>query len=152
MTYAEYLATQTVKALQEIARQAGIVGRSKLRKAGLVLVIDVAATTAHVSAAKDVEILDVESAADHGRIREIMTEVAPITFSEMPATPAQIVAEPTTEQDAEASEADEILFAYRAMRRTVRDMGNTPARVKIVARMRTLHAAIRATGYNMRTV
>ena len=72
MTYAEYLNTMTVKSLREIARQAGISGYTKLRKAGLVIVIDVATTTAHIAAIREAAQIAAEPTMD--RVRTLMSK------------------------------------------------------------------------------
>lgn len=153
-TYAEYLNSLTVKTLHEIARQGGYKRYSKLRKAELVAFIDGEVAIDHDGAAQ-VTILDVEVAADVPAIAKIMAAVAPVTFS---AKPEAAVKAPESAPKAavavapEVTEAEELIYAFRAMRTKIRDMGNTPLRVKIVARMRTLHTAIRATGFNMKTL
>jgi hypothetical protein len=150
-TYAEYLTSLTVKTLNAIAKQGGYKGYSKLRKAELVAFIDGEVTIDH-DGATAVKILDVTVEADQPEIREIMATVAPVTFSETPVKAAESAPEATEADEAEETTLDDLLYYYRAMRRTIRDMGNTPRRVKIVMRMRVVLAQIKATGYNLRTV
>lgn len=188
-SYAAYLATMTVKALNVIARDMGLKGYSKLRKAALVAFIDDA-----VSALVPI-ILDTEVAADAPRIAEIMTQVDTRTASaetirgwhtialDMNAANypdarnaipelrneygvtehsntfgigygrvTKCVPVKVTSVEVEADETEELIFAYRAMRRTIRDMGNVPARISIVNRMRKLSTQLRAAKVDMRTV
>lgn len=159
-TYAEYLSTLTVKTLTAIAKQAGIKGYSRLRKAGLVMVIDVAATTAHAAATP--VILDTENPADHDTIAALIAEVA----TEVPATPAESVptvafsaapsptmARPVTvpQTPAEVVSLDDLKDAYRNMRRTVNNMGaRTPEahkrRARYVGMLRNLSAQLKSAG------
>lgn len=127
------LTSLTVKGdLLPLAKSLGMRGYSKLRKADLIAAI-VAHTAVHVPATK---ILNTEVKADHAEIVKIMVATVPVT--------------PVVE--VEANETDELIFAYRAMRKTIRDMGNVPARVSIVSRMRKLSSQIKACGVDMRTV
>lgn len=119
-TYAEYLNTMTVKTLNAIARDMGLKGYSKLRKAELIVMIDDAVT------ALIPVILDTQAPADHAAILAIMAEVLPVEFS---AAPAESVADalkdeaPTkTTTEAEETSLDELKDAYRNMRRTVNTM------------------------------
>lgn len=76
-TYADYLATQTVKTLNTICKQAGIKGYSKLRKAELVKGVTAMAELAEIEAHRDnVTILDVENPADHDAIAALIAEIA----------------------------------------------------------------------------
>lgn len=144
-TYAEYLNTMTVKTLNTIARDMGLKGYSKLRKAALVAFLD-----SEISALMPV-ILSTEVATDVPAIVEIMAQAAPITFSAAPAKAPESVPAATVEVEAQEDEGDEILFAYRAMRATFRK-ARGPVQVKLAQRLRTLGAQLRAYGYNMREV
>lgn len=144
-TYAEYLNTMTVKALNTIARDMGLKGYSKLRKADLVAFLD-----SEISALMPT-ILSVEVAADAPAIAEIMATVAPVTFSATPVKAPESVPAASDEADATEDEGDEILYAYRAMRATFRTARGS-LQVKLATRLRTLGAQLKACGYNMREV
>lgn len=156
-TYAEYLNTLTVKALNSIARMIVkadgtlLKGYSKLRKAELVTMIDDA-----VAALVPV-ILDVENPADHDTIAALIAEVAvevddkpaqnapEAVFSSAPkAGKGEAVTVP--QNAAEAVSLDDLKEAYRNMRRTVNSMRNTPARIRCVGRLRTLSAQLKSHG------
>lgn len=165
-TYAEYLNTMTVKTLNSVARDMGLKGYSKMRKAELVAFIDDAIVNDCVMVTADylhfaqfgvwpaeVKILDVEAPTDQPKIAAIMRKVAaaPVTFSAAPVKAPESAPAATDEADAQDSDPSEILFAYRAMRATFRKAtGST--QVKLAARLRVLGAQLRAYGYNMRTV
>lgn len=129
-TTAELTSLTVKRELLPLAKSLGMRGYSKLRKADLI-----AAIVAH-TAAPTTKILDTEVKADHAEIVKIMVATVPVT----------------TVAEVEANETDELIFAYRAMRKTIRDMGNVPARVSIVTRMRKLSSQIKACGVDMRTV
>src|ERR1041384_8566036 len=78
---AEQLTSQTVKALNVLAKSLGMVRYSKLRKADLI-----AAIVEHT--APKVTILDTEEPADHAQILAIMAQILPVTFSDAPAESA----------------------------------------------------------------
>ena len=150
-TYAEYLNTMTVKTLNTIARDMGLKGYSKLRKAELITMIDDA-----IAEIVPV-ILDTEAPADHDTIAALIAEVAvevPVkasesapeaTFSSAPTqtkTKPEIKAETVSEVD----DLEEIKFAYRSMRKTVNSMRNSAARVRCVGRLRNLSDQLKAMG------
>jgi hypothetical protein len=154
-TYADYLTTMTVKALNTVARDMGLKRYSALRKADLVTLIDNA--VAEIFPA----ILDTESPADHDTIAALIAEVA----TETPATPAQSVATvtfsatPAPTMDAvptiaqtpsEAVSLDDLKDAYRNLRRTINGMGGKGAtgqrRIKYVGRLRNLSTQLKAAG------
>lgn len=141
-TYAEYLNSLTVKALNVIARDMGMKGYSKLRKAELVAFLDT-----EISALVPV-ILDTEDKADAAAIMAIMAEVMPVTFSAAPVkAPESVPAGPVVE-DAQEDEGSEILYAYRAMRATFRT-ARKDLQLKLAVRLRTMSAQLQALGYNM---
>jgi predicted RNA-binding protein with EMAP domain len=131
-TYAEYLATQTVKTLNTVARDMGLKGYSKLRKAELVAFID--------NAVADLVpvILDVETVADHDAIAALIAEIA----VSMP--------EPEVADDDDTVSLEELKTAYRNMRATVNRMGGRGAegirRVRMVGRLRSLSNELRTMG------
>lgn len=138
-TYAEFLNTMTVKNLNAIAKQMGLKGYSKLRKAALIMVIDEA-----VSALMPT-ILDTDNPADHNAIAALIAEFA--------VNPAESVAEalesqtPTNPTDDEiAPTLEDLKDAYRHMRKTVNNMRGGPARVRCVGRLRNLSAQLRSAG------
>ena len=150
-TYADYLATMTVKTLNTIARDMGLKGYSKLRKAELITVIDDA-----VSALMPT-ILDTEAAADHDTIAALIAEVAvapaesvpAVTFSAAPTSP--MPATVIVPQDAaEVVSLEDLKDAYRNLSRTVRNMGGRGAegqrRVKYLGMLRSLSAQLKAQG------
>lgn len=145
-TYAEYLATMTVKTLHAIAKQGGYKGYSKLRKAELVAFID------------GKSVIDYDGALAKLATDFAAKQSAPaVTFSEVPVSTQTPVKAPesapkaTAEQTPstgtpEDSDTAELVYAYRAMRATIKNMGNTPARVKIVGRLRIISAQLKAQG------
>lgn len=141
-TYAEYLATQTVKTLNAAAKTMGLKGYSKLRKAELVAFIDDAIVNDCIAISADAMHF-----AQYGVWPvKVMAEVAPVTFSATPVAPAESAVETPESVQVQESDTSELVYAYRAMRATIRGMGNTPLRVKIVGRLRTLSAQLRAMG------
>lgn len=158
-TYAEYLNTMTVKTLNTIAKNMGLKGYSKLRKAELIEFIDNNIKTDAFEAAeidrKRPTILDTEAPADHAAILAIMAEVLPVEFS---AAPSESVAEAleseaptkTTPEDI-APSLEDLKAAYRNMRRTVNVMRcPTPEahkrRARYVGTLRTYSAQLKAMG------
>lgn len=150
-TYAEYLNTMTVKALNTIAREMGLKGYSKLRKAELIVVIDDAI------AALVPTILDTEVVADHDAIAALIAEVAtvvePIAFSEAPESVAEALESQTptaSTPEADETSLDDLKAAYRNMRATVNRMGARGAegarRIKYVGRLRSLSAQLKVAG------
>lgn len=146
-TYAEYLATQTVKTLNVIAREMGLKGYSKLRKAALVTFID--------NAVADLVpvILDIESPADHDAIIALIAEVAtvaPVTFSDAPVKAPESAPKATTPAEVEQTTLEDLKDAYRNMRATVNRMGGRgkegQRRVRYVGKLRCLSAQLRGMG------
>lgn len=174
-TYAEYLATMTVKTLNVIARDLQLKGYSKLRKAALVEIIDNAIVTDCVDRSDDfrhfaqfgvwpseVKILDVNNEADLDAIAQIMATVAEPADSEPVAGVAgtsfgelrslwrkapESAVEAPAEQEADEDSLDDLKYAYSAMRATFRK-ATGQMQVKIGIRLRTLGAKIRAYGVN----
>jgi hypothetical protein len=138
-TFAEYLNTMTVKTLNSIAKDMGLKGYSKLRKAALIMIIDDA-----IAALVPV-ILDTEVPADHDAIAALIAE-----FATTPAqidSPAAVAATPTNPTDDEvAPSLDDLKDAYRHMRKTVNNMRGGPSRVRCVGRLRNLSAELRKAG------
>lgn len=179
-SYAAYLATMTVKALNVIARDMGLKGYSKLRKAALVAFIDDAIVPLYeVAIAQlaetfiaDTRTASAESirgwhtialdmnAANYPDARNAIPELRneygvtehSNTFGINYGRVTQCVPVKVTPVKVEADETEELIYAYRAMRRTIRDMGNVPARISIVNRMRKLSTQLRAAKVDMRTV
>jgi hypothetical protein len=237
-TYAEYLASMTVKTLHTIAKQGGYKGYSKLRQAELVAFIEgesvidwdgalaklaqdftsrytdaevtrvaeVTFSEAPVStevqygkmwnccAAKPAKVVVFDNGARHavcascassytGEVQDLPThEVVDGRSLEMindgmgfsitaqgqsiepyavamrakysaktPVAPAESVSEAPAEQTPSAgtpeeNDTAELVYAYRAMRKTINAMGNTPARVKIVGKLRLISAQLKAQG------
>lgn len=185
-SYAAYLNTMTVKALNVIARDMGLKGYSKLRKAALIAFIDdaivplyevaiaqlaetfIAAQVAVPAMAEvpvevftpevDARINRVVTAIDKAfRDARSLVKVTGGTDAERSDTYGtnmgpKVAPVKVTSVEVEADETEELIYAYRAMRRTIRDMGNVPARISIVNRMRKLSADLRAAKVDMRTV
>lgn len=168
-SYAAYLATQTVKSLNVIARDMGLKGYSKLRKAALVAFIDDAinALDTREDSAETIRgwhtiALDM-NAANYPDARNAIPELRNeygvtehsntfgigygrvtqcVKVAEVKVTPVQV------EQD----DTEDLIYAYQAMRKTIRSMGNTAARVSISRRLRNLSVQLRSRGVDMRTV
>ena len=71
--------------------------------------------------------------------------------TQTPVAPAESVTEAPAEQTPsegtpEENDTAELIYAYRAMRKTINAMGNTPARVKIVGKLRIISAQLKAQG------
>jgi hypothetical protein len=208
-TYAEYLNTMAVKALNIIAKQMGLKGYSKLRKAELIALIDSEVVIAHKEAsnintqmnqiktwltrhnikrinaqtilgARLVDEIDahkinfdhntetVESAilselaaiaeATYQAEREaeivaIEVESTPnvkaitsVTFSHTLVKPAVVDAEAPVTPEVDIPSLQDLKDAYVNYRATVNTMGNTPARIKLVGKLRTLSAQLKAYG------
>jgi hypothetical protein len=147
-TYAEYLNTMTVKALNAIARDMGLKGYSKLRKADLIIMLD------NAIAALVPVVLDVEKEADRTAIREMVAAYAvePVIFSDVTPVkaPESVPAAPEA-HSAQDSDPSEILFAYRGYRAAFRTSRGA-TQVKIGNRLRTLSAQLRALGYTPKFV
>lgn len=146
-TYAEYLNTMTVKTLNAVAKDMGLKGYSKLRKAELVTFID------NAVAALVPVILDVESPADHDMIAALIAEVAtvaPVTFSAAPVKAPESAPKATTEDDVEETTLDDLKAAYRNMRATVNRMGGRgkegERRVRYVGQLRNLSRELQSMG------
>jgi hypothetical protein len=168
-TYAEYLNTMTVKALNVIARDMGLKGYSKLRKAELVAFIDNAIVVDCVDVSADflhfaqfgewpVKILDVTVEADHTEIREIMAQVAPVTFSQapakapqMPAKPRNVAPVPVTMVEVEEDSTEDLIEAYRFIRAR-RHTARGALHISLSNKLRNLSAALRARKVYMREV
>jgi len=147
-TYAEYLNTMTVKALNAIARDMGLKGYSKLRKAELIIMLD------NAIAALVPVILNTETAEHATQIREIIAAAAvePITFSDAtPVKAPESVPAASVAPSAQDTDPSEILFAYRGYRAAFRTSRGA-TQIKIGNRLRTLSAQLKALGYNLRTV
>lgn len=140
-TYAEYLNTMTVKALNVIAKDMGLKGYSKLRKAELITFIDNAVAELVPT------ILDTETPADHTEILKIMAEVLPVEFS---AAPAESVAEALESETPTQTTLEDLKAAYRNLRATVNRMGGRgkegERRVRYVGRLRCMSAELRKAG------
>lgn len=156
-TYAEYLNTMTVKALNSIARMIVkadgtlLKGYSKLRKAELITLID------NTIAESVPVILDVEAPADHDTIAALIAEIAVETPVKAPESAVEAVfssapkatmpqPEIIVEDAPETVELEEVKFAYRAMRKTLNSMRNTPARIRTVGRLRSLSEQLKTMG------
>ncbi len=140
-TFAQTLDSKnyTVKALNEIAKQMGLKGYSKLRKADLAILI-----------ANSIEmpvILDVEVEADQPTIVKVMETVAPVAFSETPVKATGSPVETTEDETQEEVTLSDLLTAYGLMKRTWnRSTGERAKRlmVKLIA----LRNQVKALGYN----
>ena len=76
-TYAEYLATMTVKTLNALAKEMGLKGYSKLRKVALVEVIARQVGMDEIAGHKEnVVILDTDNPADHDTIAALIAQFA----------------------------------------------------------------------------
>lgn len=175
-TYAEYLNTMTVKALHSIAKQMGARRYSKLRKAELVAFIngevEIACDMADqmVKPVKAAPVVEFSFPAANG---EVVTEkhakicadkghakhtvdgtdsgVCPRcgeSTVKAPQSPAKTMNSVAAQEDT----LEELVSAYRAMRRTMHSLGNTPTRVKIVVRLRAMRSQIASMGMNLRTL
>lgn len=132
----------TVKALNAIAKQMGLKGYSKLRKAELAEMI---------AASIDMPvILDVENESDHADISEIMAAVAEAVAETEPAesTVEQVKAATPDEGTEDAESAlSELLTAYHSMKATWNRVTGT-TQVKIGIRLRRMRAEVKAMGFN----
>lgn len=148
-TYAEYLNTMTVKTLNSIARDMGLKGYSKLRKAELVSLID-----SEVSALVPVKILDVNNEADLDAIAAIMATVAEPVFSDATESPVEVpkVATPVVSTlPQEETSLEDLKAAYRHMRASYRKAVG-PVQVKMGTRLRRLSAEIARYGIKAATL
>lgn len=146
-SYAEYLNSLTVKTLNSIAKDMGLKGYSKLRKAALVMIIDDAI------AALDIRWESEETIRGWHIIALDMNNAKPVevTFSSAPAKAPQSTPKATEAAEVEQTTAEDLKYAYQAMRATLhKARGITHA--KIAARMRKISIELRAMGINMRTV
>lgn len=145
----ENLAEMTVKALNALAKDMHLKGYSKLRKAELVEFIATKLDRQDAEA-ESVKILDVENPADHDTIAALIAEVATVTFSdasvESDVKPSKTPTLTETTPEEIAPSLEDLKAAYRNMRATVNGMRNTPARIKIVGRLRNLSSQLRAMG------
>lgn len=158
-TYAEYLATMTVKTLNTLAKSLNLTGYSKLRKAALVEVIARQIGMDEVAAHNDntVKILDVTVEADHAEIAEIMAAVAPVEFSapvkapQMPAKPRTVAQVPVTMVEVEEDDTDDLIEAYRHIRKA-RHNARGALHISLSNKLRALSAKLRARKVYMREV
>ena len=140
-TYAEYLNTMTVKTLHAVAQRMALRGHSKLRKAELITRIDNAIEVPQV----DTRTATAESIRGW-HIIALDMNAANYPESKVAEVPSKVTV--TTEE----TDTDDLIYAYRAMRKTVRGMGNVPSRVSISNRLRKLSVDLRSRGVDMRTV
>ncbi len=149
-TYAEYLNTMTVKTLNTIAKQMGLSGYSKLRKAELIAFIDSEIAEAH-RLAQMVETNKAETFARNETVESaIMNELA-VIFSETPAKAPEIAAEAVTvieEPQPYVNELQDLKDAYRNMRRTVNSLRGGPTRIRIVGQLRKISSELKIAGVN----
>lgn len=147
-TFAEYLNTMTVKTLNTIARDMGLKGYSKLRKAELVIMLD------NAIAALVPVILSTEVATDVPAIVKIMAaaEVAPVKAAQSHATAVKVATPTATTDNLRSYATDALIAAYRGYRATALKMGNTPSRIKIVIKAREIAVILKSRKVNMRTV
>ncbi len=165
-SYAAYLATMTVKALNVIARDMGLKGYSKLRKAALVAFIDdaIASIDARWDSAETIRgwhtiALDM-NAANYPDARNAIPELRneygvtehSNTFGIGYGRVTNCVPVKVAPVEVEQDDTEELIYAYQAMRKTIRGMGNVPARVSIVNRLRKLSTELRRAGVDMRAI
>jgi PP-loop superfamily ATP-utilizing enzyme len=161
-TYAEYLATNTVKTLNAIAKKMGLKGYSKLRKAELITFIDNNIKTDTFEAAEidrkidceaEISAIEVESTPNvavevtpEDRIREVMTNAA------KPAKAVKVATVTAVTETLRSLATDDLIEAYRGYRATVFKLGNVPSRVKIAIKAREIAAILKARKVNMREI
>ncbi len=156
-TYAEYLNTMTVKTLNVIAKQMGLKGYSKLRKAELIEFIDSEIAEGAHKLALMIEVNKADTFA-----RNEIIDTAPVTetiesailselsviFSQAPVKAPESNAEAVVIEDEPTNTLQDLKDAYRNMRRTVRDMRNGPSRIRIVGQLRKISAELKIAGIN----